>query len=252
MLVTEPWLIIPDIHDEIENLDAIIKKYSHIKRRLALGDWFDSFTRTDATATAERLKQWIEEGNESLYGNHDIQYSFDIEHLFCSGFGAWKLKQIQNVMTRDHWDKIKLHTWFEFEDGLNLNPLLATHAGFHAELINIPMGYWEDIHNVREHIDGRLDTATDLLNGGRADGLVRAGKSRGGSERYGGVTWCDFREFEPIPGIDQVMGHTYSRYHDVRTKMTHEDKIPSLNVCIDTGLMHVVIVEPDGWRVEAV
>ena len=35
------------------------------------------------------------------------------------------------------------------------------------------------------------------------------GTCRGGSDPVGGTFWCDYnREFEPIPGLTQVFGHT--------------------------------------------
>jgi hypothetical protein len=35
------------------------------------------------------------------------------------------------------------------------------------------------------------------------------GYARGGSSPFGGLYWCDwFREFEPVPGVKQIVGHT--------------------------------------------
>ena len=39
--------------------------------------------------------------------------------------------------------------------------------------------------------------------------IFNAGRARWGSQRVGGITWCDFeREFKPFRGINQIVGHT--------------------------------------------
>ena len=48
-------------------------------------------------------------------------------------------------------------------------------------------------------------------NGASGDGswIFNAGHGRGGMQRVGGITWCDYtREFFPVQGINQIVGHT--------------------------------------------
>jgi hypothetical protein len=39
----EPVLVIPDIHNQIDQLNAILHEFRDIKQKVSLGDWFDSF-----------------------------------------------------------------------------------------------------------------------------------------------------------------------------------------------------------------
>jgi hypothetical protein len=38
--------------------------------------------------------------------------------------------------------------------------------------------------------------------------LLDIGADRGGRNELGGVTWCDWRNFKPIAGMPQIVGHT--------------------------------------------
>ncbi len=49
-----------------------------------------------------------------------------------------------------------------------------------------------------------------------------------GSLDRGGITWCDWNDFNPIAGVQQIVGHTPDGY--IRSKrIVKEEK----NYCID-------------------
>lgn len=86
-----------------------------------------------------------------------------------------------------------------------------------------------------------------LLTEGTALPWLRAGWARGGDCPVGGLTWLDWnREFVPIPGLNQIVGHT-RRDGEVRHRSTPE----SDNWCIDSGMQQAVLVRP-GNNVEIV
>ena len=70
---------------------------------------------------------------------------------------------------------------------------------------------------------------------------LQAGRGRGGTGRVGGLDWLDWSsEFVPIEGLNQIVGH--SSRPDVRTKTAAN----SYNICIDTHLNHVILMDGDG------
>lgn len=104
-----------------------------------------------------------------------------------------------------------------------------------------------------------------LFAGGRP-WLFKAGSARGGPEPVGGVTWCDWdQEFEPTPGLHQIVGHTpassvrITMLEDrtgVITRQTlaldanegkdvNRGESASTNLCLDTRLRHVALLIGD-------
>ena len=63
--------------------------------------------------------------------------------------------------------------------------------------------------------------------------LYSISSTRGGRDEYGGILWCDEREFEDIPGVQQIFGHTVGDF--VRKGVSH--------FCIDTALNHYAIYD---------
>jgi hypothetical protein len=75
------------------------------------------------------------------------------------------------------------------------------------------------------------------LDNGRMHPLVAAGRSRGGREKCGGITWQDWRELEPIHDLRQIVGHT----PDLRVRRKESGNGSA--VCLDTRLLHYGCVE---------
>ncbi len=104
---------------------------------------------------------------------------------------------------------------------------LISHAGVHPSFMK-----------------GIMKAASDALAGlkeGRMSDLVGAGAARGGYQAWGGVTWLDWnREFEPIPKVNQICGHTEQRAPYIGMQRQTED---SDNWNLDTNLNHVATLE---------
>lgn len=215
-------LIIPDVHQNIAKLKEILREPAD--RRVFLGDWFDDFGDTPAAArnTAAFLEDlMLDPANTFLYGNHDIPYAFpQSRRLLCSGFTLEKCRVLAPYM-----EKIRA----KFILSIEVEGWLCSHAGFHPDYAqNIPAQCAAALKILRDD-----PTAAPFL--------LRAGWSRGGDQEWGGCTWLDWNdEFQPVPGIKQLVGHTQG--HEVRQKGD--------NYCLDTRLSNFGIIE-DGefsWR----
>lgn len=231
-------LIVPDIHDRIDILDRVLKKYDFIKKVTSVGDWFDSLKDTSRTAageTARRLRDFIADPNhDCLYGNHDIHYSHpEISAIAASGWGQWKQDAIDAVMGRNEWDKFKCHQLLE----LYGHKWLITHAGLHP-CFSHPIRGIDDrwIHEI-------TTSALEAIKARSMHYLFEPGVRRGGRQEFGGVTWLDFKDFIPIPEYNQICGHSYDHFGQVRFKPGPE---ATANWCIDTGFKHVAIIDDGG------
>ena len=116
--------------------------------------------------------------------------------------------------------------------------MLFTHAGVSAPLV--PPG----AANVTAWVADQEAVALAFLKLGRPHWVFRGGTRRG-EKSVGGPLWCDFSEFEPIPGLNQVFGHTPAAKGEplIRVK-TGAD---SINLCIDAtsqkGVQRVLLLE---------
>jgi hypothetical protein len=99
-----------------------------------------------------------------------------------------------------------------------------SHAGLHP---------FHDKYALRVHPEIILAQLAE----GKVDQCLRAGVSRGGNIRVGGIDWLDWDEFEPIPGMNQICGHT------PRPEVRYREGDRSRNFCIDTQLRHYAVIE---------
>lgn len=158
-----------------------------------LGDYLDSYDRSadDCVKTLQTVLYAIEDGKAvGLRGNHEMSYLED--GMQCSGFRADTLVQVTHMQT----ELLKDYHWCE--------GFLLSHAGVSQSLL-----------------ENREETLEEYLARGV---YTQIGSIRGGRNPVGGLWWCDWRyEFEPVPGVKQIVGHT--RGHDIREK--------DGNYCID-------------------
>lgn len=85
--------------------------------------------------------------------------------------------------------------------------------------------------------------------------------------KWGGITWLDwYHEFQPIPGLHQIVGHTVdicarAKFLDNQGKVTRRDfRVPtlirdiphlrstrwqSMNFCLDVRLDQVALIDRD-------
>ena len=211
-------LIIPDIHEEHSRIRRIML-YNKADRYVFLGDWFDSFTRSEIT-TLETCHLLNEIGRRDdvvlVFGNHDIHYRWPrVPGIHSSGYWPTSQQIIDRYVDPSVWDKFRFFTgigkWLQ-------GGWLVSHAGFAETLLD------EDWPQQIEQ------EVLDALESGRKHRWLQAGMARGGNG-IGGPVWLDWNyEFEPIGGINQVVGHTPDRA--VRAHCI----VGSKNYCIDTNL----------------
>jgi hypothetical protein len=165
-----------------------------------------------------------------LFGNHDVHYAFDYRTFRCSGYEQWKYLMIQDKVTRKVWDYLK---WYHILDGT----FLLSHAGLHKR--NLPAEI-RALHNDRPEFLKRIGSYLDeeLIQGMRyaannhSHWIFNAGKSRGGVVPVGGITWCDFeREFHPIKGLHQIVGHTAQGLGFARWSVMNKAEACSTHPC---------------------
>jgi hypothetical protein len=218
-------LIIPDIHHKTWIVDEILMN-ERFDAAVFLGDYFDDFNDTieDARQTAEWLRAHIGTPEFTfLYGNHDLPYRFPMPGLNCAGFSIDKWQAIVPVLNEELWEGFQLHAWI---DGW-----LLSHAGWNTRFADA---------NGQVHpgwIDEHCKDCLQELSEGRMHPLAAAGRSRGGRQAVGGVTWQDWRELQPIPGLRQVVGHTPGL--EVRYKEAQDGAA----ICLDTHLRHIGFLE---------
>ena len=219
-------LIIPDIHHQIENADHWLSSQRY-DRVVFLGDYFDNHgdDAGDARKTAIWLRDRMKPKNDVfLLGNHDVPYMFPRNaEVECPGFTQVKAKAIREILRPEHWHRFKLA---HEEQGW-----LLSHAGFHPVWIKEPSV---------EKILRRCSKAMQLAAKGKVDPILGAGEDRGGLQRYGGPLWMDWGSLVPIPGINQIVGHTADV--EVREKTTSDSR----NFCLDVGNASVAGLLCDG------
>lgn len=204
-------LIIPDVHNDIAAVDQILTRETAVDSTVFLGDWFDSLWGEQSEVTRDTVL-WLNNHAEIknhtwLWGNHDVSYLHNRRSFRCSGWTQRKQDIIDYNLTKEAKEKFQLYT--------TVGNYVCSHAGFH------PLTY---------HLRGQfLENEEQLLGAGRA---------RGGFYKVGGPTWLDWKhEFVPIPGLNQIVGHTVGE--EVRVAKAKG----SMNYCLDTQLKHYALVK---------
>lgn len=208
-------LIIPDIHTRWQTADRIIQ-HEPFDKLVLLGDYVDNFNDTvkDNVETLNWLKRVVAEPNvTALYGNHELSY-IDEEKYACAGWEMAKAVELKSRL-RDLRGYLQLAT--------KIDGYLISHAGINLWFIGPEQDPWE-----------RIIIAERALLNDKNDALLHAGASRGGRIPVGGVVWQDWYEFQNIPGLPQIVGHTPHPF--VKRK-------PKNNWNLDTHLKDYAILE---------
>lgn len=246
-------IIISDVHNRVDWIEdalssPILQPYDNI---IFLGDYFDDFNDTPEMATnaARWLKLSLRKPNRiHLTGTHDLWYRFPYNRFIAaSGNTEAKAYAIRGVLSQEDWNLLKLYHYEQ--------DFLMTHAGLHINLI----GEYVFKHNLidlfdkyitnkelqlngQEIVDQIVKPATieaiDSVKDGHTHPWLDAGVVRGGRQSVGGIIWLDWRyEFKPIPGLNQIVGHTELREPEEKYIKS------SINYDLDTRNHHVGILE---------
>ncbi len=245
-------LIVPDIHNATDRAEEIISAHGRgCDLIVLLGDYFDDYD--DTPADAERVARWLVKSvkdprRRHVVGNHDLPYLCDelaVQIYMCPGWSLEKQAVVSPIL--HDLDLQLIHTAVAHEGWL------ISHAGFHTSHLH---GRTTD--QLLSHCRDKLADAVR----GKFDPIFAPSRARGFGRLIGGVTWLDWsREFEPVDGWHQIVGHSPAR--SVRALFTSEASsgswdfrnepvaaevrdrtgYTSMNWCVDTGLKCVCIVE---------
>jgi len=219
-------LIIPDIHNDFQAAEKIIQ-HEKPDKIVFLGDYFDSLydADSDATKTAQWLVKSLKLKNRiHLFGNHDLGYMTANPNLKCSGFAESKYHSIKRQSVP--WEELKAYHWLD-------RNWLCTHAGVSCDFLKQQGSPKAD--SIQRVLDLSKKDLENIDDPNFTHSFFQIGFLRGGSNIVGGPLWCDFDEFVPISGLNQIFGHTKS--DSVRFNQTENSK----NYCIDTGLSHYAV-----------
>lgn len=218
-------LVIPDLHHNVHWVKDFLKAQDYTEV-VFLGDYFDDWN--DSPIKAKETAYWLKDAltwpdTIFLLGNHDIAYRFPINgYMVCAGFTEKKSNEINRILSFDDWAKIGLCYYTQ--------GFLCSHAGIANHLFsNMP-----EISDIEMLCNRSLEYAQC----GNTTNILGCGYGRGGNQPIGGITWCDWeQEFNPLPGISQIVGHTPGI--GIRSK----NKTNSKNYCIDCMSRKVGVIE---------
>lgn len=223
---TQSRLIVPDIHHKVEIVERIRQAHPGVQA-VFLGDYFDDFNDTtdDMRTTCRWLRNSFQNAADVfLIGNHCfayLSYELGVRWGFCSGWTAAKQAVFHEFFPAD--TLLRHCRWI-----VELEGWLISHAGLSNDLYRS-----FSKRRSKEYIFEWTMNAQNALLAGVAHPALLAGMDRGGSQRTGGILWCDWGRFKPIPGIRQIVGHTPG--DAVRRK--------SGSICLDTNLNHYGLLE---------
>lgn len=228
-------LIIPDIHNKQDRAMEIAAREPEVNEVVCLGDYLDNFY--DDWTHAYDMGRWMREILRGfpnwtlLVGNHDAHYIWPSNRTMCSG---WTKEKAMAFWDGFQYRKLINHMRF-FK---TVGKFVLSHAGFHPSFADEYDKGHEDIIN---------DELLKSMREERPRKLVtNVSRARGGSNLYPGLLWMDWDELEPIPGMNQIVGHTPGK--EIRYKSSiraYSRGMDSHNWCLDTHLKHYVIIDTE-------
>ena len=229
-------IVIGDLHNNVEEVEGIVSRYPEHKI-IFVGDYFDNFgdCSIDATCTADWLKYSLKQPNRiHLIGNHDISYHPNNKKMYmCAGYNYDKQIAIDQVLTLQDWDKLKL---LHIEDDWHIS-----HAGLTKQWFEHPVTGFTDIV---ERIDNLQSTLYDAYQ----PSIWEADETRGGRSKCGGLLWCDWTRLNVINGMNQIVGHTPSKWIDVKRYPIYNET-RNINICVDCFPSEILEIDRKTYKI---
>lgn len=210
-------LVIPDIHHRYSQAQSIIDRVSHDKV-VFTGDYFDNYGEgRDGPEHSRKTAIWLKENvlhnpkAVAILGNHDTSYVWPNNFNFrCSGYTQDNSDAINSILSDDDKSNFKV---YHIDQGYSLS-----HAGLTNpiwKILSIRFNK-EDYPTKLKFFDTVLGHFVELAlqDASRGDStlLFNSGWDRGGYfQRHGGINWVDWRNFAPISGVNQIVGHSIHR-----------------------------------------
>lgn len=176
-----------------------------------LGDIIDSFVThpPEQVRTLRVVFDYIRNGiARCVRSNHDWQY---VEpRMRCSGYNRETVRLFADPDLGNGLHDLVEPFIFEVIAGKSV---LVSHAGLSAHVAEDALSD-DEAANLTDLPTLLREWARDVDSP-----YYWIGRDRGGPDPVGGLLWCDWnREFEPIPGLIQVVGHSYSSHFQVNRK----------------------------------
>jgi len=200
-------IIVGDLHGCVEVVGMALAASEKEKAELIfVGDYVDSFSasKDSQVSTVVQILDLVEQGRaRALIGNHEMSYLDTTKK--CSGWNEYMYSMMTHLRGQI-WSNFETHIWLE-------DSTLITHAGLTNAILE-PGSTLEDIKQ------GLLEEKW----------LYQVGYSRGGNSPVGGILWSDwYRDFDTIPGLTQIFGHSRPRGGDNASIFRRK----GLSTCID-------------------
>lgn len=228
-------LIIPDVHLSFDKLHSIlVNQRDKVDKIVYLGDFFDSFASNQIMLTDYACRYLLEniltdEKSVILASNHDVPVWFPNCPDWMKSFGWTEEKQelYNKYKLASYSGKIK---FYHYEEGF-----VFSHAGLHKDIFCDYTGEFSE-----DRLEKLCTEARIFLESGQTHPVTRGGSRLAIWDKVGGLLWLDWNdEFEAIPNINQIVGHTPDYYPVPRIKIGEN----SINYCLDCGLTHYFILE---------
>jgi hypothetical protein len=193
--MSQSLIIIPDMHLAHEQAEGILARYRG-STALFLGDYFDDW---GDSATAHRhTASWLlwstqQSGRIHLLGNHDPFYFTGQPCCEVPGSTRQKLMAGAEFLTKKAWEQMKTHYWIT-------SNFLATHAG-------LTRSQAHPIRPLDEFMAQQEKEFKEACLHNLNHPWLRWGRRAGLAESAGPI-WCDWRDFQLIPGLHQIFGHS--------------------------------------------
>lgn len=223
-------LVIGDVHHKISRVEKALSGWKG--RVIFIGDYFDDFN--DSPFESSLMAEWLKESLKDplrihLCGNHDLSYMALPYKYSCSGFTISKYNIINQILTREDWNKISF-----FHDE---NDFWFSHAGIKRFWFSDPI-----LGINAEIIKNKIKKATEdiLLGPSEENKCIWASDfHRGGRFKDGGLLWAHYSDVEFYEGITQIIGHTYCK----KIEFLDDDGGKCINV--DTNMNQVLEITED-------
>jgi len=198
-------LVVGDIHGRIDKAKMFLE-YKPEEIHVFSGDYVDSFVQSDMIIY-DTLKLVIESYAKLVLGNHDMHY-LTKPPFMCTGYRSDMAKPINEILE----SFIHRFTPCVVEDGF-----VITHGGVSNGLGNSLL-HNSDPHAIKLRIDTEWDNYLNRRVG--SSKIFNISKFRGGSHKFGGIFWADYRD-EEFYGVPQIFGHSKTTGGVLQVKSHH-------------------------------
>jgi hypothetical protein len=193
-------LVISDVHGNLPKLKAFLA-FKPSEEHIILGDILDTRNKTITDADIEECwNLMLSSGATFIWGNHELHYLF-YPPFICSGY------------RHGNYTKLVEESKEKFGVALVRDNMLLTHAGVAPE-----MEMTEDINEQCQYMNDEFSRylkdvpASPIMRTSRGDfsPIFNIGTIRGGTDRFGGIFWLDYRYELLSTKWNQVFGHCNS------------------------------------------